>query len=108
MLLVEAPLFFFGTWNKKLLLYVSLIFLLPSVYSIFLHRLSSWFGFDDTVIFWLTSYLSSRSFVVSINSTSYASDSYTAFKSNLKTRLFSGEKTSLAPSNFYTRTSDST
>jgi len=36
---------------------------------ILLHRLSSWFGFDGTVISWLTSYLSSRSFVVSINST---------------------------------------
>jgi len=37
-----------------------------------LHRLSSWFGFDGTAISWLTSYLSSRSFVVSINSTSSA------------------------------------
>jgi len=26
-------------------------------HSILLHRLSSWFGFDDTVISWLTSYL---------------------------------------------------
>jgi len=41
-------------------------------HSILLHRLSSWFGFDGTVISWLTSYLSSRSFVVSINSTSSA------------------------------------
>jgi len=41
-------------------------------HSILLHRLSSWFGFDGTVIFWLTSYLSCRSFVVSINSTSSA------------------------------------
>jgi len=40
--------------------------------AILLHRLSSWFGFDRTVISWLTSYLSSRSFVVSINSTSSA------------------------------------
>jgi len=40
--------------------------------SILLHRLSSWFGFDGTVISWFTSYLSSRSFVVSINSTSSA------------------------------------
>jgi len=31
--------------------------------------LVSWFEFDGTVISWLTSYLSSRSFVVSINST---------------------------------------
>ena len=37
-----------------------------------LRRLSSWFGFDGTVISWRTSYLSSRSFVVSINSTSSA------------------------------------
>jgi len=41
-------------------------------YSILLHRLSSWFGFYGTVISWLTSYLSSRSFVISINSTSSA------------------------------------
>jgi len=39
---------------------------------ILLHRLSSWFGLDGTVISWLTSYLSSRSFVVSINSISSA------------------------------------
>jgi len=38
-------------------------------HSILLHRLSSWFGFDGTAISWPTSYLSSRSFVVSINST---------------------------------------
>jgi len=37
-------------------------------HSILLHRLSSWFGFDGEVISWLTSYLSSRSFVVFINS----------------------------------------
>ena len=41
-------------------------------HSILLHRLSSWFGFDGTVISWLASYLSSRSFVVTINSTSSA------------------------------------
>jgi len=41
-------------------------------HSILLHRLFSWFGFDVTVISWFTSYLSSRSFVVSINSTSSA------------------------------------
>jgi len=40
--------------------------------TILLHRLTSWFGFGGTVISWLTSYLSSRSFVDSINSTSYA------------------------------------
>jgi len=28
-------------------------------HSVLLHRLSSWFGFDGTVISWLTSYLSS-------------------------------------------------
>jgi len=42
-------------------------------HSILLHRLSSWFGFVGTVISLVTSYLSSRSFVVSINSTSSAS-----------------------------------
>jgi len=53
--------------NVELLLYVSLIFLLPSIdHSILLHRLSSRFGFDGTVMSWLTSYLSFRSFVVSI------------------------------------------
>jgi len=31
---------------------------------ILLHHLSSWFGFDDTLISWLTSYLSSQNFVV--------------------------------------------
>jgi len=41
-------------------------------HSILLHRLSSWFGFNGTVISWLTFYLSYRSFVVSINSTSSA------------------------------------
>jgi len=35
-------------------------------HSILLYRLSSWFGFDGTVISWFTSYLSSVSFVVSI------------------------------------------
>jgi len=41
-------------------------------HSILLHNPSSWFGFDGTVISWLTSYLSSGSFVVSINSISSA------------------------------------
>jgi len=41
-------------------------------HSILLHRLSSWFGSDGKVIFWLTSYLSYRSFVVSINCISSA------------------------------------
>jgi len=41
-------------------------------HSILLHRLFSWFGFDGKFISWLTSYLSSRSFVVSINSISSA------------------------------------
>jgi len=41
-------------------------------HSILLHRLSSWFDFDGTVISRLTSYLSFRSFVVSINSISSA------------------------------------
>jgi len=41
-------------------------------HSILLHRLSSWVGFDGTVISWFISYLSSRSFIVSINSTSSA------------------------------------
>jgi len=44
-------------------------------HSIILHSLSSWFGFDDTVISWLTFYLSSGSFVTSINSTSSATSS---------------------------------
>ena len=39
-------------------------------HSILLHRLSTWFGFNGKVISWLTSYLSSRSFVVTINSAS--------------------------------------
>jgi len=42
------------------------------LYDILLHRLFSRFGFDGTVISWLTSYLSSQSFVVSINFTSSA------------------------------------
>jgi len=41
-------------------------------HSILLHHPTSWFGFDGTVSSWLTSYLSSRSFVVYINSTSSA------------------------------------
>ena len=32
-----------------------------------LHRLKSWFGFTDTVLSWIQSYLSSRSFTVDIN-----------------------------------------
>jgi len=39
---------------------------------IILHRLSSWFGFDGKIISWLTSYLSSWSFVASIKSISSA------------------------------------
>jgi hypothetical protein len=38
-------------------------------HSILIHRLSSWFGFNGKVLSWLTSYLSSRNFVVNINST---------------------------------------
>jgi len=41
-------------------------------HSILLHRLSTWFGLNGKVISWLASYLSSRSFVVTINSTSSA------------------------------------
>ena len=37
-------------------------------HSILLHRLSSWFGFNGKVLSWLKSYLSSRSFIVDINS----------------------------------------
>jgi hypothetical protein len=44
-------------------------------HSILLYRLSTWFGFNGKVISWLTSYLSSRSFVVTINSTSSAQSS---------------------------------
>ena len=48
---------------------------LVSVFSIFdtidhtilLHRLKSWFGFTDTVLSWIQSYLLSRSFTVDIN-----------------------------------------
>ena len=36
-------------------------------HSILLHRLKSWFGFTETVMFWIHSYLSSRSFSVDIN-----------------------------------------
>ena len=32
-----------------------------------LHRLKSWFGFTDTILSWIQSYLSSRSFTVDIN-----------------------------------------
>ena len=32
-----------------------------------LHRLKSWFGYTDTVLSWIQSYLSSRSFTVDIN-----------------------------------------
>jgi len=35
-------------------------------HSILLHRLSTWFGFSDTVISWITSYWSSRRFMVTI------------------------------------------
>ena len=37
-------------------------------HSILLHRMSSWFGFNGTVLSWLESYLSSRSFTVNMNS----------------------------------------
>ena len=36
-------------------------------HTILLHRLKSWFGFTDTVLSWIQSYLSSRSFTVDIN-----------------------------------------
>ena len=36
-------------------------------HTISLHRLKSWFGFTDTVLSWIQSYLSSRSFTVDIN-----------------------------------------
>ena len=37
-------------------------------HSILLQRLKSWFGINNTVLFWIQSYLFSRSFTVSINS----------------------------------------
>ena len=37
-------------------------------HSILLHRLSTWFGLNGKVLSWLKSYLSSRSFIVNINS----------------------------------------
>jgi hypothetical protein len=37
-------------------------------HSILLHRHSSWFGFNGKVLSWLNSYLSSRSFIIDINS----------------------------------------
>ena len=36
-------------------------------HTILLHRLQSWFGFTDTVLSWIQSYLSFRSFTVDIN-----------------------------------------
>ena len=36
-------------------------------HSILIHRLSSWFGLNGTVLSWLQSYISSREFVVNIN-----------------------------------------
>ena len=36
-------------------------------HTILLHRLKSWFGFTDTVLSWIQSYLSSRFFTVDIN-----------------------------------------
>jgi Reverse transcriptase (RNA-dependent DNA polymerase) len=44
-------------------------------HSILLHRLSTWFGFNGKLISWLTSYLSFRSFAVTINSVSSAQSS---------------------------------
>ena len=41
-------------------------------HSILVHCLSSWFGFSGTVLSWLQSYLSSRSFVVNIKPSSSA------------------------------------
>ena len=46
-------------------------------HSILLHRLTTWFGFNGKVISWITSYLSSRSFVVTINAASSARSSLT-------------------------------
>jgi len=55
------------------MLYVSLTFLLLLILLIILFSfIASWFGFDGKVISWLTSYLSSRSFVASIYSISSA------------------------------------
>jgi hypothetical protein len=36
---------------------------------ILVHHLSSWFGINGTVLSWLESYLSSRKFIVNLNST---------------------------------------
>ena len=44
-------------------------------HSILLHRLSIWFGFKGKVVSWFTSYLSFRSFVVTISSVSSAHSS---------------------------------
>jgi len=38
-------------------------------HSILIHRLSSWFGLNGTVLSWLQSYLSSRNFIVNIRKT---------------------------------------
>ena len=40
---------------------------LLTIRTILLHRRKSWFGFTDTVLSWIQSYLSSRSFTVDIN-----------------------------------------
>ena len=44
-------------------------------YSILLHRLATWFGFDGKVTSWHPSYLLSRRFIVTSNSTSSAQSS---------------------------------